>query len=607
MTRTHRPIASILMATGLAAALALPSAAQNSPAVPDLNPDDCSNGTFVSEPSVNPGLVADCRALVTVRNHWTRHPDNADLPINRGLRAWGYGNTVYITSWDGVLVEIRHLYPRVYRLRLSLDNNNINGTIPPELSQLTNLEILDLFGNQLTGPIPPEISRLTNLEILDLYGNQLTGRIPPEISRLTNLEILDLYGNQLTGRIPPEITKLTNLEWLYLHGNQLTGRIPPEITRLTNLKELFLGDNQLTGPIPPKLSRLTNLNELHLWYNQLTGPIPPEISRLTNLKGLFLRGNQLTGPIPPKLSRLTNLEELFLGDNQLTGPIPPEISRLTNLNELHLWYNQLTGPIPPEISRLTNLRNLNLSGNQLTGRIPPELSRLTNLEELFLDGNQLTGPIPAELSQLTNLELLRLGCNQLTGSIPAELSRKLWPVFCDDDGNVHEWAIEQIARWGITLGCGNGRFCPGDSITRSQMAAFLHRAVTHRSGQEPAPASEVTLNDVDEDAWYQRYAEWAVGTGVMRAPDGRFDPGGEVTRADMAEMLAAAFDHITPPAQAQGIFTDMANQPDHVVRAAEALRTAEVTEGCSTNPLRYCPGQPVTRAQMASFFHRALS
>ena len=45
----------------------------------------------------------------------------------------------------------------------------------------------------------------------------------------------------------------------------------------------------------------------------------------------------------------------------------------------------------------------------------------------------------------------------------------------------------------------------------------------------------------------------------------------------MAEMITAAFDHITPPAAAQGIFADMTGQPDAVTRAAEALQTAGVT------------------------------
>jgi len=52
-------------------------------------------------------------------------------------------------------------------------------------------------------------------------------------------------------------------------------------------------------------------------------------------------------------------------------------------------------------------------------------------------------------------------------------------TFTDDDGNIHEGAIEAIAAEGITKGCNppvNDLYCPDDSVTRSQMAAFLVRA-----------------------------------------------------------------------------------------------------------------------------------
>jgi hypothetical protein len=53
-------------------------------------------------------------------------------------------------------------------------------------------------------------------------------------------------------------------------------------------------------------------------------------------------------------------------------------------------------------------------------------------------------------------------------------------TFVDDNGNVHEANIEAIAAAGITKGCNpptNNRFCPDDSVTRGQMAAFLVRAL----------------------------------------------------------------------------------------------------------------------------------
>jgi hypothetical protein len=36
--------------------------------------------------------------------------------------------------------------------------------------------------------------------------------------------------------------------------------------------------------------------------------------------------------------------------------------------------------------------------------------------------------------------------------------------------------IEEMAVRRITLGCGPGIYCPGDTVTRGQMAAFLVRA-----------------------------------------------------------------------------------------------------------------------------------
>ena len=38
----------------------------------------------------------------------------------------------------------------------------------------------------------------------------------------------------------------------------------------------------------------------------------------------------------------------------------------------------------------------------------------------------------------------------------------------------------------------------------------------------------------------------------------------------------------------------------------EALHGAQITAGCTQEPLQYCPNNPVTRAQMASFLARAL-
>jgi len=119
---------------------------------------------------------------------------------------------------------------------------------------------------------------------ISLSENQLTGSIPPEIGNLINLSGLYLYNNQLTGSIPPEIGNLTNILYLYLENNQLTGSIPPELVSLTNLRNLNLSSNQLIGSIPPELGSLMNLQYLDLSSNQLTGRISSTFSGLSFLE-----------------------------------------------------------------------------------------------------------------------------------------------------------------------------------------------------------------------------------------------------------------------------------------------------------------------------------
>jgi len=91
-----------------------------------------------------------------------------------------------------------------------------------------------------------------NTTELDLYNNQLTGSIPPEIGNLTNLTYLNLRYNQLTGSIPSEIGNLTNLTRLYLENNQLTEVIPEGICNLDIdwINNFYISNNQLCPPYP---------------------------------------------------------------------------------------------------------------------------------------------------------------------------------------------------------------------------------------------------------------------------------------------------------------------------------------------------------------------
>ena len=281
---------------------------------------------------------------------------------------------------------------------------------------------LDLSGANKCNPINTGIGN----------GNNLSGSIPSGIGNLSDLQTLYLQNNNLSGSIPSSIGNLSKLETLHLHSNQLSGNIPIEIGNLTNLIELHLHNNQLSGSIPSSIGNLSKLETLHLDNNQLTGNIPTMIENLDNLTNLSLFANDISGNIPTEIGNLVNLEFLSLNNNQLSDTIPTEIGNLVNLIGCSLENNQLNGPIPAEIGNLSSLKNLYLSNNQLTGEIPTEIGDL-NLERLSLHDNQLNGCYNSNLNNLCS-QLIPMYNNNSSISSGNELDA--WEDFCTTQASI---------------------------------------------------------------------------------------------------------------------------------------------------------------------------
>ena len=327
---------------------------------------------------------------------------------------------------------------------LSLDENRLCGTIPPELGRLTNLTELSLSSNQLSGTIPPELGNLTNLSLLWLDSNQLSGTILPELDNLTNLDELSLWGNQLSGCVPAawrnvveSDLEILGLPYCVAPSSPLAVAADRDaliaLYRSANGDYWFNNSNWLSDAPLNTWSGVTTddsgrVTKLELAHNRLSGTIPSELGTLGHLGRLFLHGNELSGEIPPELGNLFNLTSLSLSENQLHGTIPRELGNLTNLAGLYLDSNQLRGTIPPELGNLTNLAVLWLDSNQLEGAIPPELGTLTNLAGLSLSGNQLSGCVPAAWRNVVESDMEELGLPYCAAPlppsavVPAELS-----------------------------------------------------------------------------------------------------------------------------------------------------------------------------------------
>ncbi|AXT18307.1 hypothetical protein D7030_08395 [Flavobacteriaceae bacterium AU392] len=266
-----------------------------------------------------------------------------------------------------------------------LDYNQLTGSIPSWVFNLQSTSSIDILlnNNQLSGVLPTTMNS-PNIRYLYLNRNQLQGDIPIQIENLTNVERLRISDNDFTGTIPNILGNLANLKELWLNGNQLSGQIPNELGNLLNLNDLRLSANELSSAIPNELGGLTSLTILNLGGNQLSGTIPSAFGNLTNLTALTLDNNQLTGTIPSTFGNLINLITLTLNNNLLTGEIPLEFQNLINIRDLRFNDNQLNGIIPIYLANHTNLISLIFRNNDfIFNDFETEHSGYTNLSQQY--------------------------------------------------------------------------------------------------------------------------------------------------------------------------------------------------------------------------------
>lgn len=167
-------------------------------------------------------------------------------------------------------------------------------------------------------------------------------------------------------------------------------------------------------------------------------------------------------------------------------------------------------------------------------------------------------------------------------------------TFTDDDGNPHESNIQAIAEIGVTNGCGGTSYCPGDVVTREQMASFLVRALGLQ------PVSTGPFVDLLPNSHAADINAIAVAGITLGCDSNLFCPTDPVQRDQMASFLARAFQ--LAPAASFG-FTDVPANNPHAANI-DAIASAGITLGCGTG--LYCPSAGVQRDQMASFLARSL-
>ncbi|KAF3432899.1 hypothetical protein FNV43_RR24001 [Rhamnella rubrinervis] len=357
--------------------------------------------------------------------------------------------------------QFRGSFPELTRFPslelLSLQHNNLNGSLTKCFGQLSQVRYLNLGFNRFRGSLP-DFTGQTSLEELYLSNNQLNGSVPESVGQLSRLKMLDLSSNSLSGVIKEgHFLNLSRSQYLYISNNSLSFNLTSDWIPPFQLTALFAASCKLGPSFPKWLSTQRKLQSLdiskadisdsipswfwdmspslenmNLSFNQIHGMLPNLSSK--SYSTIDLSSNHLYGPLP---SFSPNTTTLILSNNMFSGPISSLCStRLSLLNQLELSHNILSGElptcwmqannnfsgeIPNSLGKLSQIQILHLRLNNFSEEMP-FLINCSGLVPLDLGENRISGKIPEWLGKnLTSLRVLRLKSNGFYGSMPISL------------------------------------------------------------------------------------------------------------------------------------------------------------------------------------------
>ncbi|GJT20961.1 leucine-rich repeat protein [Tanacetum coccineum] len=353
---------------------------------------------------------------------------------------------------------------------LNLSTSKFGGTIPPQLGNLTNLQVLCLgsvlepmsyISTILNMQWLSSLRRLHHLEIssVDLSKEtawlQVINTLPslvtlgmsecellyinPHVVRLnvTSLSFLDLSNNNFNSSVPRWLFSITSLVSLDLSGCNLHGPIPSSVATFHNLSSLQLlhvseNDFMNSSIVLDGLSSISgNLISLDLSSCGVSSSVLDSLHNLTSVIRLDLSRNQLTKRITKLFFNICNLKEIDLSGNDFRNMSLTYLleslfkCKKAALESLVLSTSRLSGHLPSQLGQLEHLEHLELYGNYIAGTIPASIGRLSRLRTLDLGYNLIIGSIPHSIGQLSSLEVLHLYSNLLNGSLPADSVVKL--------------------------------------------------------------------------------------------------------------------------------------------------------------------------------------
>jgi uncharacterized repeat protein (TIGR02543 family) len=316
-------------------------------------------------------------------------------------------------------------------------------------------------------------------------------------------------------------------------------------------------------------------------------PTPPDDSKVISKNGELTLpagktgevslGDAITIDIPAnatdkelklKIKRLTGTQDLLTDEDVLASPI---FEILKNFSENFNKPVTLTFKFDPT----------KLSGNQRAAVFYyDEVQKKWVEVGGVVKGNQIT----AVVNHFTKFAVMVVG----------QAASEPKPTINFSDISAH-WAkasIKQAVSSGIVTGYQDGTFKPDKTVTRAEFAVMLMNALK----TEGAGAALTFTDTAKIGSWAQKAVAQAVQAGIINGyEDGTFRPAGEITRAEMAAMIAGALGKDSEANATATSFADDNDIPTWAIAAVAYVKQASIMQGKGDN--QFAPGDHATRAE----------
>ena len=230
------------------------------------------------------------------------------------------------------------------------------------------------------------------------------------------------------------------------------------------------------------------------------------------------------------------------------------------------------------------------------------------LNVAFVDENTLSITVPVLPSGTINDVFVQNPGGGLSGTLPKGRIADFLDV---SSGNTFYSYVTKLVANGITAGVGSGNYGVNQATLREQMAVFLLKA-KYGLCFTPPPCQGI-FDDVPCPATAQfPYSDWieelAAEQITAGCDVGKYCPEQPVQRDQMAVfLLKTEHGHDYVPPDCTGVFADVSCPDAFAVDWIEQLYDEQITGGCLTNPLRYCPTNANSRGEMAVFLVKTFS